>query len=490
MIALAGGLSATLLARAAAGDQILLPLTIDPPATLAAIPKFKVSPREFLYRIAFPLGRHPIGLDVQRILAAVDWFEAQNAAHPAPIRITADMPDQVATAEFAAALDSRIEGGLRFYAGPMHVPAAGAKRVEDNLWDAATAAPSRLRWSEPAQLPTPEAPPAIPDALPFRGYLRNTLQYLETLVRRSPLERAAFWASAGRSSPVEWQRSAQKYRDYFWNEVIGRLPAPSVPANPRSRLIYETAKLRGYEVMLDVHPQVFAFGILLVPKDLKEGERRPVVVCQHGLEGRPRDVADPAHANPTYSQFAVRLAELGFVTFSPQNPYTGGDRFRQIQLKANPRKLSIFSFVLSQHQRILEWLGGLPIVDRARIGFYGLSYGGYTAMRVPALLEGYALSICSGNFNEWVWKTSTLDAPFTYPFHPDYEIVEWNFANTYNYAELASLIFPRPFLANGAITTVFPTTSGWLMNTPGFSASMTRWGCATAPGSNTSTAGM
>ena len=75
-------------------------------------------------------------------------------------------------------------------------------------------------------------------------------------------------------------------RDYIWDEVIGRLPDPSVPANPRTRLIYDEPKFRGYEVMLDVWPGVFAYGILLVPKDIKAGERRPVVVCQHGLEGR------------------------------------------------------------------------------------------------------------------------------------------------------------------------------------------------------------
>ena len=40
-------------------------------------------------------------------------------------------------------------------------------------------------------------------------------------------------------------------------------------------------------------PEVFAYGILLVPKGIEQGERRPVVVCQHGLEGRARDVADP-----------------------------------------------------------------------------------------------------------------------------------------------------------------------------------------------------
>ena len=43
---------------------------------------------------------------------------------------------------------------------------------------------------------------------------------------------------------------------------------------------------------MDVFPDVIAYGILLLPKDIKPGEKRPVVVCQHGLEGRPQDVAD------------------------------------------------------------------------------------------------------------------------------------------------------------------------------------------------------
>src|SRR5947209_5294029 len=171
------------------------------------------------------------------------------------------------------------------------------------------------------------------------------------------------------------------------------MPPPSVPANPRTRLIYDEPKFRGYEVVLDTWPGIFAYGILLVPKDIKPGERRPVVVCQHGLEGRPADVADPKSDNAFYHRFGARLAEEGFITYSPQNPYIGEDRFRIIQRKGHPLKLSLFSFILGQHERTLEWLASLPFVDPSRIGFYGLSYGGKTAVRVPPLLEGYALSI-------------------------------------------------------------------------------------------------
>ena len=53
-------------------------------------------------------------------------------------------------------------------------------------------------------------------------------------------------------------------------------------------------------------------GVLLVPKDLKPGEKRPVVVCQHGLEGRPSDISDPAVNSQYYHQYGLRLAERGF----------------------------------------------------------------------------------------------------------------------------------------------------------------------------------
>ena len=59
--------------------------------------------------------------------------------------------------------------------------------------------------------------------------------------------------------------------------------------------------------MLDVWPEVFAYGILLVPKDLRAGERRPVVVCEHGLEGHAREVADPKIDSPYYHHFGANL---------------------------------------------------------------------------------------------------------------------------------------------------------------------------------------
>ncbi len=147
-----------------------------------------------------------------------------------------------------------------------------------------------------------------------------------------------------------------------------------------------------------------------------------------------------------YKGFAAELADRGFVTFAPHNPYRGRDAFRVLQRKANPLGRSLFSVIVAQHNRIIDWLETQPFVDKTRIGFYGLSYGGKTAMRVPALIPRYCLSICSADFNEWIKKNVTVDARYSYLFTGEYEMFEFNLGHTFNYAEMAALIAPRPFM--------------------------------------------
>ena len=266
------------------------------------------------------------------------------------------------------------------------------------------------------------------------------------LLSESPYVRAEFFKGLDTSSLETFEKTVAPYREYFATEVIGRFALEPLPPNPRTRKIYDEPRYTGYEVVLDVCPDVIAYGILLLPKDIKGGEKRPVVVCQHGLEGRPANVADPRVDNPSYHQFANRLAERGFVTFAPQNLYIFGDRFRTLQRKANPIKKTLFSVIVPQHHQIVDWLAGLPFVDPERIAFYGLSYGGKTAMRVPPLVKRYCLSICSADFNDWVWKNASSRSSYSYVRTGEYEIFEFDLGSTFNYAEMAALIAPRPFM--------------------------------------------
>ncbi|HEV7224506.1 MAG TPA: acetylxylan esterase, partial [Pirellulales bacterium] len=282
----------------------------------------------------------------------------------------------------------------------------------------------------------------------LKRQLDEMTEYTQHLMREGEYTRRNFWAKADRGSrsTEKWQETAEPYRDYFYDDVVGRFDRPLLKPEVRSRKVYDEAKFTGYDVVMNVFPDVFAYGILLLPKDLKPGERRPVVVCQHGLEGRPQDVADPKINNPAYNQFALRLAERGFITFSPQNPYIFTDRFRSLQRKSNPLKKTLFSTIVPQHQQAVNWLASLPMVDPERIGFYGLSYGGKSAMRIPALVKEYCLSICSADFNEWIWKNTSTRWPGSYIGTGEYEIFEFDLGDTFNYAEMAGLIAPRPFM--------------------------------------------
>ncbi|MCA9217276.1 MAG: dienelactone hydrolase family protein [Planctomycetales bacterium] len=267
----------------------------------------------------------------------------------------------------------------------------------------------------------------------------------QLVLRESPFVRKEFMRNLDTSSIDAYEKSVAEYRNVFYDKVIGRFDDKVLPFNARTRKAYDNDKWIGYEVVLDVFPEVIAYGLLLIPKDLKPNERRPVVVCQHGLEGRPQDVIGEESYH-YYKAFAAKLAEQGFVTFAPQNLYRHQDRFRTLQRKANSIGKTLFSIITPQHQQIVDWLQTQAFVDPHRIGFYGLSYGGKTAMRVPALVTDYKFSICSADFNEWVDKNASTRNPRSYVWSGEYEIFEFDLGSTFNYAEMAALIAPRPFM--------------------------------------------
>ncbi|HEV2424877.1 MAG TPA: prolyl oligopeptidase family serine peptidase [Terriglobia bacterium] len=531
---------------AESGCQVIVPLLIDRGDKWSGIAGVKMTNqphREWVYRMAFEVGRHIIGFEVQKIFAAVDWFEKQNQSNLLPLGVFG-YGEGGLLALYAAALDTRIHaagvsgyfqsrqglwkepiyrdlwGLLREFgdaeiaglvaprgllvevcaspavSGP---PPAGKDRENaacpngtittaplDNVRQEITRARQvfeRLNAGRQLQLAvsgegqgqpgstgalkaflgilglTPALEPgrqpkeplqdlrATDDPEPrLRRQFEQMVGFTQGLIRLAPQRRREFWESADLSSTETWKQSTARQRQYLWEEVIGRLPAAALPSDPRTRLIYETGALAGYEVVLDVWPRVFSYGILVLPKDINPGEQRPVVVCQHGLEGRPAEAADPRAPDGYMHHFAVALAEEGFVTFAPQNPYIGGDNFRIIQRLGHPIKLALFSFIIGQHQRILDWLCAQDFVDPQRIAFYGISYGGKTAVRVPPFENRYAVSICTADFNEWVWKTTSVESPYSYMLLPEYDMYEFDLANIVNYAGLARLIAPRPFM--------------------------------------------
>ncbi len=544
------------------GCRVLVPVLIDRKDIWSGNPKTgrltNQPHREFIYRMAYEMGRHIIGYEVQKVLAAVDGFAREK--HNLPVGVYG-YGEGGLLALYSAALDERIKAAVvsgyftyreNLWQEPIYRNVMGLLRefgdgevagmvapralyIERSKGPASSgppaprssragAAPGRLvspgigsldqlregeseirafdqaykifhslklmKESEPKFLPVvaisdqpgsantlrvftaqltrgkAEALPANDKPVSFtdgplpvelrknfdpaprqKRQFDQLVAFTQKLMRDSERYREQhFWAKLDTSSLEKYQKSCEPFRKQLWEEVLGKLPVPTLPMNPQTRPLYDEPKWKGYEVTLDLYPHVFAYGILLLPKDLKAGEKRPVVVCQHGLEGRPTDVCNPKERTKYYNSFGAQLADRGYIVYAPQNPYIGHDKFRVLQRKANPLSLSLFSFIVRQHERTLDWLATLPNVDPERMAFYGLSYGGKTAMRVPALLPRYCLSICSGDFNEWIRKNVSLDYPSSYMFSGEYEMPEFNLGHTFNYAEMAALIAPRPFM--------------------------------------------
>ncbi|MDD4144987.1 MAG: hypothetical protein PHN68_10165, partial [Prolixibacteraceae bacterium] len=137
--------------------------------------------------------------------------------------------------------------------------------------------------------------------LRMKGEVNELMFHMDQLIAGSSEKRRRFWKEADATSPESWELTTDYYRDYFWEELMGRMPDPTRSFNARSRKRYETGKWTGYWVELDVWEGITAGGILLVPKGINDGEQRPVVVFQHGLSGLPEPLVDPEIESVYYS---------------------------------------------------------------------------------------------------------------------------------------------------------------------------------------------
>ena len=98
------------------GCEVLVPVLLDRHDTWSGNPRLKrftnQPHREWIYRQAYEMGHHIIGYEVQKILAAVDWFKTEVSSRPAerPGRIgIIGSTEGGLVALYSAALDPRID---------------------------------------------------------------------------------------------------------------------------------------------------------------------------------------------------------------------------------------------------------------------------------------------------------------------------------------------------------------------------------------------
>src|SRR5690606_15211800 len=97
------------------GAQVIIPTLINRSSKFSGNSRlnyFTNQPhREWIYRQAYTFGRHIIGYEIQKILAAIDWFENQNLDDHLPIGVVG-WGEGGLLGFYAAAIDKRIDAVL------------------------------------------------------------------------------------------------------------------------------------------------------------------------------------------------------------------------------------------------------------------------------------------------------------------------------------------------------------------------------------------
>ncbi|MCB0688581.1 MAG: hypothetical protein KDC53_18715, partial [Saprospiraceae bacterium] len=324
------------------GHLVIIPILVN-----RAPNPMKISNREFIYRAAYELGRHIIGYEIQKILSAIDWLE-KNRIEDITV---SGWGEGGLLALYAGAIDTRIDltevsgyfgSRQNIWLEPAYRNIYGLLEEFGDAEIATMVAPRTLIVHSDNGAPEIEIKPGENKGKPGRlivpneeevaaeidrtnemmnewnwqvihekskkpssekvtiielPNITNRQQRLLTeldrhnqwLLSESPYVRAEFMAELKFDSLEAFKNSVEPYREYFAKQVIGQFDYPLSDFNVRSRPIkLKNPKLQAFEVAIDVFPGIFAYGILILPEDLHPGEQRPVVVCQHGLEGRPQ----------------------------------------------------------------------------------------------------------------------------------------------------------------------------------------------------------
>jgi cephalosporin-C deacetylase-like acetyl esterase len=460
--------------------------------------------------LGYQVGRHLIGNEVQQISSAVDFLSSLPRVDGERIGVVGAGQGGL-TALYAAALDTRLRAAL--VANYLDRRDSAYEEPEDRIiWKhlerfgdaeiAAMIAPRALvvdrggpqvhseiqralpffeRFSAPAALRfigerdqqhgpstaaielfdeilhpdihwliSPPQPPLDPE--PFLAIANAQFSQWQARYRNLAMEAYAerdLHAQPDTSSPANYQRWRTRRHQIFL-DVIGRYPEATGPLEPKSAPVYDEPDSIGYRLSVRVYEGVHAYGILLMPKNIKPGERRPVVFTQHGLGGRPEDalgVTENPRADSTYSKFGRELTRRGYIVFAPLISTQTSPGRNALVRRGHLVGLTPVGIEIKKAACVLDYLETLPFVDKDRFAFYGLSYGGFTALWTGPAEPRFKVVICSGYFNDWNLKTTDLTEGTSFLFYKDtFDMFNFDILNKFNHSGLAALVPPRAFM--------------------------------------------
>ena len=287
---------------------------------------------------------------------------------------------------------------------------------------------------------------------------RQWEKYFDERIAEAEAGRASRW-KRDFTSAERYLASVEPHRRRFV-ELLGGFPLEKTPLAPRREVVGASESYRTERVWLQALPGVEVYGVLLVPR--RPGPR-PALICQHGMGGSPAMTAGLTERDDYLRRFGAQAAGRGYVVFAP---YLVNDQGQRNRLHRKAISAGTTLQILEQWKivRVVDFLASLPEVDAARIGMYGISWGGRTTLYGAAIDTRLAAVAVSGYFNQTAKKqfqfstysTAYIDTAEEYAFFP-------GFHAEFSDADLASLVAPRPlFIEAGTLDTAAYFKDGFI----------------------------
>lgn len=265
--------------------------------------------------------------------------------------------------------------------------------------------------------------------------------------------------------PVEQPEAIPAWRERArarFGALLG--PAPErVPLDLEVRESVDCGTYRRESIVFDSEAGMSVPAFLLVPH-AREAPG-PAVLAQHGHGPGKSEVcgldddASTEAITEHHGDYGHQLAEHGYVVLAPdlrcfgeRTDWAPPDKYLcDLNLvHAYAAGTSPLAQNLWDLQRALDVLEQHPLVDPARIGMVGLSYGGTMTLFLAALDERVRAAVVSGYFNAW----------------RDCHRVPWNLCGSQvlpgvldelDHVDLGALVAPRPLLVEtGTDDPIFP----------------------------------
>jgi cephalosporin-C deacetylase-like acetyl esterase len=244
----------------------------------------------------------------------------------------------------------------------------------------------------------------------------------------------------------------------FWVNPSERQPA----SRQNSEVILETEEFKAIRFDFEIMPNVSTYAVELIPH--KSTLRRGLLL-QHGYGGTPELICglteNSNREDYSYRLLGLRAVKRGYHVLAVFHPYGYGspadELFGLPQFPKMPGEYArnrldrlakmcggtAFGLDLLASSRGIDLLLNSGNVDHNKIGMYGLSQGGQTALYLPAIDPRIRATVVSAYFNLRIHKLIGPCNSLSYLDSNEEDKFFTEVISTFSDSDVASLIAPR-----------------------------------------------